>query len=998
MKSQKTNVLPLKTLVIGCKCKKSFDQLSRAIVSTLVLSTPPNSGGRDLTSPTAITSINAAFVSAAITASKSTFVKQPTDQCVQESAKSNINAVKHNLICDERKHPNVKLQFMIGNRLSDAQSVEIVFEIHRSVPSLFLELCGLYSSTSDTSGYSDEFTVLSMTPFKRGYINHMTELVIIMLSTESALTAPTSHLKMPIVSDFLVQYKSYISRDDSYVMSVQLLGEDGWKGDHSVNSQDYRIFVSSKFAHDFGVMHDGFVTVKLKDSKKRLRRYLKVAVSSHMNDEEWVRLSPICWFNLGGSELSLERLVSIKRASPGDSSVTMLTPDSPSSASMHECCADISLATRVTVARVNLAEDLTLDASITEPLQDYFLTDRYFCVNDVFTLQIPLMHTGQIEMILMKVVKINNSSKTTSTYRVNRQTTLYEGPSVHSYIPSGVLHRRSPKIGPSFRATRDNLINLLKPFVEHNWLPNPFPFILLSGLEGSGRSLIIRQISSLLQCNYVEVNCVNLVTDTANSTENRIKEVLTQAQLVSPAILSFRNIDVLTKEEPMNMENPRIAQYFYKQLRDTLSASNYPLLVFGTCHKLKSVSETIRETALHEVTIESPGVLERLNMLEELAAHFDFHSDVSLKYLAEHTAGFLYGDLKALMEHARRNSMARAYSLCKKELGYICEESIDYAGILTNRQDFQKGLETIQSLQSLDLGAPKIPNVKWSDIGGLQDVKGDILDTIQLPLRHPELFISAMRRSGILLYGPPGTGKTLLAKAVATECALNFFSVKGPELINMYVGQSEENIRQVFHKARSASPCVVFFDELDSLAPNRGRSGDSGGVMDRVVSQLLAELDGLVKSCDVFAIGATNRPDLLDPALLRPGRFDKLVYVGISSTASERLTVLKAISRKFNLDPDCDLELVSQRCPSNMTGADLYALCADAMTNAIKRQIDLVQAGKPIEECKLHVKLSDFLEAIEQATPSLSVVEIERYEQVRKHFSSGTRKRKEEIK
>merc|ERR1719510_2060430 len=219
----------------------------------------------------------------------------------------------------------------------------------------------------------------------------------------------------------------------------------------------------------------------------------------------------------------------------------------------------------------------------------------------------------------------------------------------------------------------------------------------------------------------------------------------------------------------------------------------------------------------------------------------------------------------------------------------------------------------MNSLVTDAIGAPTIPLVSWEDVGGLQEAKKEILDTILVPLKHPELLSSGMKRSGILMYGPPGVGKTLLAKAVATECSLNFLSVKGPELLNMYIGQSEENVREVFSRARKASPCIIFFDELDALAPNRGKSGDSGGVMDRIVSQLLAELDGVksgVQSTSesiVFVIGATNRPDLIDPALLRPGRFDRLVYLGIPSTRKEKLRILEALTRKFQLDPELDL-------------------------------------------------------------------------------------------
>lgn len=226
-------------------------------------------------------------------------------------------------------------------------------------------------------------------------------------------------------------------------------------------------------------------------------------------------------------------------------------------------------------------------------------------------------------------------------------------------------------------------------------------------------------------------------------------------------------------------------------------------------------------------------------------------------------------------------------------------EDFKSAGITITAFDFNMALDKSRESYSESIGAPKIPNVTWDDVGGLANVKSEILDTIQLPLEHPELFANGLKKRsgkifyraleyyvltlpptlfifiGILLYGPPGTGKTLLAKAVATSCSLNFFSVKGPELLNMYIGESEANVRRVFQRARDAKPCVIFFDELDSVAPKRGNQGDSGGVMDRIVSQLLAELDGMAEGkggSDVFVIGATNRPDLLDPALLRPGR------------------------------------------------------------------------------------------------------------------------------
>uniref|UniRef100_UPI00398F21AA peroxisomal ATPase PEX6-like n=1 Tax=Pristiophorus japonicus TaxID=55135 RepID=UPI00398F21AA len=217
---------------------------------------------------------------------------------------------------------------------------------------------------------------------------------------------------------------------------------------------------------------------------------------------------------------------------------------------------------------------------------------------------------------------------------------------------------------------------------------------------------------------------------------------------------------------------------------------------------------------------------------------------------------------------------------------------------------------------------------------------------------------------------------------------MTFLSVKGPELINMYVGQSEENVREVFSRARAAAPCVVFFDELDSLAPNRGRSGDSGGVMDRVVSQLLAELDGLDSSADVFVIGATNRPDLLDQALLRPGRFDKLLYVGVSEDREAQLRILKAITRKLTVDPRVSLSHVVEQCPPHVTGADLYSLCSDTMMFALKRKISRIEQGLDTEHSDLTLMPEDFERALTTLQPSVSEQDLLNYQLMQQRFTA----------
>ena len=348
---------------------------------------------------------------------------------------------------------------------------------------------------------------------------------------------------------------------------------------------------------------------------------------------------------------------------------------------------------------------------------------------------------------------------------------------------------------------------------------------------------------------------------------------------------------------------------------------------------------------------------------------------LDLSAAAAATAGLVPRDLRAIAADAAVAAAARACDVSQTPL--------------VTQRDLDDALRRAGSRTAAAIGAPKVPEVTWDDVGGLEEAKSAILDTVQLPLRHRALFSKGgRRRSGALLYGPPGTGKTLLAKAVATECGLRFLAVKGPELINMYIGESERNVREVFARARAAKPCIVFFDELDALAPARGSGGDSGGVMDRVVSQLLAEVDGLsgAGGDDVFVSGATNRPDLLDPALLRPGRFDKMLYIGVDDSPNGRLRVLEALTRRFNLATDVALPELARRCPARYTGADLYALCADAWMRAVKRRLALGDAGA---EAPVVVETADFEGSMAELAPSLSAEELERYAQLASGFDSA---------
>ncbi|KAL9582126.1 MAG: hypothetical protein Q9203_005625 [Teloschistes exilis] len=454
------------------------------------------------------------------------------------------------------------------------------------------------------------------------------------------------------------------------------------------------------------------------------------------------------------------------------------------------------------------------------------------------------------------------------------------------------------------------------------------------------------------------------------------------------------------------------------------NAKSARVLIATTC-SLDQLPENLRSLFTHEIEMSAPDEREREGILRNIIQEQGIWTahDVDLAAIAIKTAALVAGNLLDIVERAciareqRLDKLIEESTVSDAQSQPLVRDLVVSGGewaCCVTKADFDLAVDAARKNFADAIGAPKIPNVSWDDVGGLDYVKDAVMETIQLPLERPELFAKGMKkRSGILFYGPPGTGKTLLAKAIATEFSLNFFSVKGPELLNMYIGESEANVRRVFQRARDARPCVVFFDELDSVAPKRGNQGDSGGVMDRIVSQLLAELDGMSDGKDggggVFVIGATNRPDLLDQALLRPGRFDKMLYLGISDTHQKQLTILEALSRKFTLDPDLSLARITESLPFTYTGADLYALCSDAMLKAITRQASAVDArikalpNGPVshayffdhlatkEDIAVTVSEEDFQAARRELVGSVSAKELEHYQRVRQSFEAPTK-------
>ncbi len=520
---------------------------------------------------------------------------------------------------------------------------------------------------------------------------------------------------------------------------------------------------------------------------------------------------------------------------------------------------------------------------------------------------------------------------------------------------------------PIRRQLRELVSSATSPRAVHLGLP-PMALLLISTQRNIGKASVATQACTDIGVHTFIVDAYDILTEGDTSggdikTEAFLRSRAERAMACGPSstALLIRHVEAFTAD--------RITSAIGAVLAESR-------VLIATTTDIDKVSGELRALFTHELEMSAPDEGEREGILRAIieSKAVTIAPSLDLAAVAVKTAALVAGDLVDVVDRAVVARHERMVKLAQKasksvEDGWNAtvrdvQVSGGEAGRCVTKADFDVAVDAARKNFADAIGAPKIPNVSWNDVGGLTNVKDAVMETIQLPLERPELFARGMKkRSGILFYGPPGTGKTLLAKAIATEFSLNFFSIKGPELLNMYIGESEANVRRVFQRARDARPCVVFFDELDSVAPKRGNQGDSGGVMDRIVSQLLAELDGMSDGDEggggVFVIGATNRPDLLDQALLRPGRFDKMLYLGISDTHDKQLTILEALTRKyvqahgccciqrlrfdrFTLHPTVSLSRVAGRLPFTYTGADLYALCSDAMLKAITRQATAV--------------------------------------------------------
>jgi len=434
-------------------------------------------------------------------------------------------------------------------------------------------------------------------------------------------------------------------------------------------------------------------------------------------------------------------------------------------------------------------------------------------------------------------------------------------------------------------------------------------------------------------------------------------------------------------------------------LMDSISPKSQVVIMAAT-NRPNAIEPALRRFGRFdlEVNIPVPDTEGRLDILRIKTRDLSMKPDVDLHALAEDTQGYCGADLAQLVFESAMLCVREKLPEMDLEADRLPKPIIDALSV--TQEHISRAL-SLTNPSTLRETAIEMPNVKWEDIGGLEDVKRELKETVQYPVQYADKFelFGMNAAKGVLFYGPPGCGKTLLAKAIASECKANFISVKGPELLTMWFGESEANVRDLFDKARQASPCVIFFDEMDSIAKARGSGGGGASEAgDRVINQILTEIDGVGARKSVFVIGATNRPDILDPAIMRPGRLDQLIYIPIPDFDS-RLSIFRANLRKSPLADDVDLPSLAN-ITDGFSGADITEVCQRACKLAIRGEIAAQEeaeaaataAGEELPEQKLDGKLSKehFDEAMKTARKSVSKTELARYLKFKKELSGGT--------
>jgi transitional endoplasmic reticulum ATPase len=507
--------------------------------------------------------------------------------------------------------------------------------------------------------------------------------------------------------------------------------------------------------------------------------------------------------------------------------------------------------------------------------------------------------------------------------------------------------------------------------------------VLLHGPPGTGKTLLAKAVAGETNANFVSIGGPEIMSKFYGESEERLREIFKQAQENAPTIIFIDEIDsIAPKREEVTGETERRVVAQLLSLMDGLEARG-KVVVIGATNRPNALDPAIRRPGRfdREIEISPPNREGRLDILQIHTRGMPLEGDIELETLADLTHGYVGADLSALTKEAAMHSLRRVLPEMDLEMEQI---PMDVLGKITvTRDDFLAALREMQP-SSLREVFVETPNVKWDEIGGLTEAKRELQEAVEWPLKYASVFehMNTTPPKGVLLFGPPGTGKTLLAKAVATESQANFINVKGPEFLSKWVGESEKAVRETFRKARQASPCIIFMDEIDSIAPVRGGEADSH-VTERVISQMLTEIDGLQSLHNVVVIAATNRPDMLDPALLRPGRFDRLVRIPTPDLEG-RKQILRIHTAKKPLAGDVDIDDLARRT-DGYSGADLAALTNEAVMLSIRALVAKNKEITPEQLKEAKISMAFFNQALEKVKP-VSRSDLGRYPKVAEDY------------
>jgi transitional endoplasmic reticulum ATPase len=505
--------------------------------------------------------------------------------------------------------------------------------------------------------------------------------------------------------------------------------------------------------------------------------------------------------------------------------------------------------------------------------------------------------------------------------------------------------------------------------------------VLLYGSPGTGKTLLAKAVANESEAHFILLNGPEIMSKFYGESEKKIREIFDEAEKNAPSIIFIDEIDSLApKREESNGEVERRVVSQLLTMMDGLQARG-KVVVIGATNRQNALDPALRRPGRfdREVEISIPDKAGRLQILKIHTRGMPLTKNVDLESLAKKTHGFVGADINSLAKEAAMNVLRRNIGKFNLEEDEEIPQNI-LDELKVSKKDFDEALKIVRPSAMREV-LVETPNTKWADIGGVDGVKRDLREAVEWPLKYPDSFnrMGIKPPKGVLLYGPPGTGKTLLAKAVANESEANFIQVKGPSLLSMWVGKSEEGVRKIFERARQVSPCIIFFDEIDSLAGKRGGGIGSGAkVTENVLNQMLSEMDGIEDLSNVIVIGATNRPDMLDSALMRPGRFDRIVYVPVP-TEEGRLNILKIHTKNMPLDKSVDIKKLAEET-EGYTGADIESLVREAAMLALREDIETKRVTK-----------QHFEKAMNKVQPSVSKNDQERYKQIEEKYLKSAR-------